>query len=81
MTVNSSASVETSSQTRWDTMLAKAKIAPRAVGQFYGTTLTAVTSVVKNTEAPEGQQRVYRMKMTLDHNDSRWLVSNVEFVA
>ena len=45
------------------------------------TVLTAVTSIVKNTEAPEGQQRVYRMKMTLDHTDGRWLVSNVEFVA
>ncbi|MGQ4618643.1 hypothetical protein [Nocardia sp. R7R-8] len=43
--------------------------------------LAAVTSTVKNTEAPEGQQRVYRMKMTLDHSDGRWLVSNVEFVA
>ncbi|WP_040865334.1 hypothetical protein [Nocardia exalbida] len=47
----------------------------------HATVLTAVTSMVKNTEAPEGQQRVYRMKMTLDHVDGRWLVSNVEFVA
>ncbi|MFE3002780.1 hypothetical protein ACFXG4_48465 [Nocardia sp. NPDC059246] len=47
----------------------------------HATVLTAVTSTVKNTEAPEGQQRVYRMKMTLDNTDGRWLVSNVEFVA
>ncbi|MGW4774048.1 hypothetical protein ACWEO2_39165 [Nocardia sp. NPDC004278] len=52
-----------------------------AIDDDHATVLTAVTSVVKNTEAPEGQQRVYRMKMTLDHNDGRWLVSNVEFVA
>ncbi|WP_431950379.1 hypothetical protein [Nocardia lijiangensis] len=51
------------------------------IDDAHATVLTAVTSVVKNTEAPEGQQRVYRMKMTLDHSDGRWLVSNVEFVA
>lgn len=43
--------------------------------------LSAVTSTVKNTEAPEGQQRVYRIKLTLDRAEDRWLVSNVEFVA
>lgn len=52
-----------------------------SVDDVHATVLTAVTSTVKNTEAPEGQQRVYRMKMTLDHTDGRWLVSNVEFVA
>ncbi|GGO01045.1 hypothetical protein GCM10011610_70540 [Nocardia rhizosphaerihabitans] len=52
-----------------------------AIDDNNATVLTAVTSMVKNTEAPEGQQRVYRMKMTLDHTDGRWLVSNVEFVA
>ncbi|WP_433567257.1 hypothetical protein ACQP1O_19925 [Nocardia sp. CA-151230] len=51
------------------------------VDDAHATVLTAVTSTVKNTEAPEGQQRVYRMKMTLDHSDGHWLVSNVEFVA
>ncbi|MBF6278415.1 MULTISPECIES: hypothetical protein [Nocardia] len=45
------------------------------------TVLTAITSIVKNTEAPEGQQRAYRMKMTLDNFDGNWLVSNVEFTA
>ncbi|MEU1994049.1 hypothetical protein ABZ511_06330 [Nocardia gamkensis] len=52
-----------------------------SIDSDHATVLTAVTSTVKNTEAPEGQQRVYRMKMTLDHTDGRWLVSNVEFVA
>lgn len=45
------------------------------------TVLAAVTSTVKNVEAPDGELRVYRMKMTLDLIDGRWLVSNVEFVA
>lgn len=45
------------------------------------TVLAAVTSTVKNTEAPGGQQRVYRMKVSLGNVDGNWLVSNVEFVA
>jgi Mce-associated membrane protein len=45
------------------------------------TVLAAVTSTVKNNEAPDGEVRVYRMKITLDRIDGRWLVSNVEFVA
>ncbi|MCD2114736.1 hypothetical protein LQ384_26910 [Rhodococcus rhodochrous] len=47
----------------------------------HATVLAAVTSTVKNTEAPDGEIRVYRMKMTLDLVEGRWLVSNVEFVA
>lgn len=43
--------------------------------------LAAVTSTVKNTEAPDGEGRMYRMKVTLDAVDGRWLVSDVEFVA
>lgn len=45
------------------------------------TVLSAVTSTVKNSEAPDGEIRVYRMKLSLEHSDGRWLVSNVEFVA
>ncbi|WP_280200776.1 hypothetical protein [Nocardia cyriacigeorgica] len=45
------------------------------------TVLCAVTSTVKNSEAPDGEIRVYRMKLSLDHTGGRWLVSNVEFVA
>lgn len=47
----------------------------------HATVLAAVTSTVKNTESPDGELRVYRMKLTLDLVDSKWLVSNVEFVA
>ncbi len=45
------------------------------------TVLAAVTSIVKNNEAPDGEVRVYRMKLTLENIDNDWLVSNVEFVA
>ncbi|MET8430918.1 hypothetical protein [Nocardia sp. NPDC004860] len=43
--------------------------------------LVASTSTVKNTDAPDGQQRVYRMKVSLQHVSGAWLVSNVEFVS
>ena len=43
--------------------------------------LAAVSSIVKNTEAPDGQQRVYRMKVDLTAADHAWTVSNVEFVS
>ncbi|GAB25425.1 hypothetical protein GOPIP_084_00080 [Gordonia polyisoprenivorans NBRC 16320 = JCM 10675] len=45
------------------------------------TVIAAVTSQVKNSEAPEGQPRVYRMKLQLAHVGDRWLVSDVEFVS
>ena len=45
------------------------------------TVLAAETSTVKNTEAPDGERRTYRMRLTLDDIDGDWLVSNVEFVA
>lgn len=45
------------------------------------TVIAAVTSQVKNSEAPEGQPRVYRMKLQLTHVGDRWLVSGVEFVS
>ncbi len=45
------------------------------------TVLAAVTSTVKNTQAPDGEERTYRMKISLEHIDESWLVSNVEFVA
>lgn len=47
----------------------------------HATTIAAVTSTVKNSETPEGQQRVYRMKLDLEQHDGQWLVSNVEFVS
>ncbi|OAK56214.1 hypothetical protein A3K89_17190 [Rhodococcoides kyotonense] len=45
------------------------------------TVLAAVTSRVKNNEAPDGEVRVYRMKINLENVDGEWLVSNVGFVA
>ncbi|MFI7166975.1 hypothetical protein ACIBM3_31430 [Rhodococcus erythropolis] len=45
------------------------------------TVLAAVTSTVKNHEAPSGEVRVYRMKLALTNIDGTWLVSNVAFVA
>ncbi len=43
--------------------------------------LVAAASTVKNTDAPNGESRVYRMKVSLQHIDNSWLVSDVEFVA
>ncbi|WP_228461378.1 hypothetical protein [Gordonia spumicola] len=43
--------------------------------------LAAVSSVVKNTEAPDGQQRVYRMLVDLEKHGDDWKVGNVEFVS
>ena len=43
--------------------------------------LVAAASTVKNADAPEGQSRVYRMKVSLESVDGSWLVSNVEFVS
>lgn len=47
----------------------------------HATAIAAVTSTVKNSEAPQGQQRVYRMKVDLTNQDGKWLVSNMEFVS
>jgi Mce-associated membrane protein len=43
--------------------------------------LTAVTATVKNSAAPTGEQRVYRMLVSLELTRGRWLVSGLEFVA
>ena len=43
--------------------------------------LAAVSSVVKNTEAPDGQQRVYRMLVDLQRQGDDWKVGTVEFVS
>ncbi|PPJ25556.1 hypothetical protein C5F51_22195 [Nocardia nova] len=43
--------------------------------------LVASTSTVKNTDAPNGQQRLYRMKVSLQHVGATWLISDVEFVS
>ncbi|WP_024794951.1 hypothetical protein [Tomitella biformata] len=43
--------------------------------------LLAVTSMVKNTDIPGGEGRVYRMKASLERAGDAWLVSDVEFVS
>lgn len=45
------------------------------------TVLTAVTATVQNSDAPSGEQRQYRMKMQLQRDGDRWLVSDLEFVS
>jgi Mce-associated membrane protein len=45
------------------------------------TVLAAVSATVQNADAPTGEQRQYRMKMQLQHDGDRWLVSDLEFVA
>ena len=42
--------------------------------------LVAVSATVKNTDAPAGEQRQYRMRMHLQRQGDRWLVSDLEFV-
>jgi Mce-associated membrane protein len=44
------------------------------------TVLAAVSATVRNSDAPSGEQRQYRMKMQLQHDGDRWLVSDLEFV-
>jgi Mce-associated membrane protein len=44
------------------------------------TVLAAVSATVQNADAPGGEQRQYRMKMQLQHDGDRWLVSDLEFV-
>jgi Mce-associated membrane protein len=53
------------------------------VAEFGGTTakvLLVARSDVRNGEVPEGETRQYRMLLALEEQDSRWLVSNLDFV-
>jgi Mce-associated membrane protein len=57
----------------------------RAVGLLQADNVTAqalaaVSAHVSNQESPTGQQRQYRMRVTLRLVDGRWLVSDVELV-
>jgi Mce-associated membrane protein len=45
------------------------------------TVLVVANSVVQNSQAPQGEPRQYRMKLELDKQGDRWLVSNLDFVA
>ncbi|MPZ36190.1 MAG: hypothetical protein GEV13_35465 [Rhodospirillales bacterium] len=42
--------------------------------------LVAAQAQVRNSAAPEGEPRDYRLAVTLEKQDNRWLISNVEFV-
>ncbi|RRO17966.1 hypothetical protein EIL87_06765 [Saccharopolyspora rhizosphaerae] len=42
--------------------------------------LAAVRATVGNAAAPEGQQRQYRLRITLEKTAETWLVANLEFV-
>jgi Mce-associated membrane protein len=42
--------------------------------------LAAVSATVHNSDAPAGEQRQYRMRMHLQRDGDRWLVSDLEFV-
>lgn len=44
------------------------------------TALAAVRARVANSDSPNGEDRNYRMRVTLQHKDDRWLVADVEFV-
>lgn len=44
------------------------------------TVLIAADATVKNSDAPRGEPRAYRFRVTVKHIDDRWLVSRVEFV-
>lgn len=50
------------------------------VSEQEGTVLLAVHSTVRNSAAPDGEQRHYRLAVTMQHQEGRWLASNVEFV-
>ncbi|TWG08066.1 Mce protein [Saccharopolyspora dendranthemae] len=42
--------------------------------------LAAVRATVGNAGSPEGQERQYRMRITLEKTAGTWLVANLEFV-
>ncbi|NMI00124.1 hypothetical protein [Pseudonocardia acidicola] len=42
--------------------------------------LVAAEALLKNTEIPNGQQRTYRIAVSLEHQGDRWLASSVDFV-
>ncbi|MBB5893727.1 mammalian cell entry protein [Kutzneria kofuensis] len=61
----------------------KGTVAEAGVSSVDGDTVTvlaAVSATVQNADAPDGEQRQYRMKMQLHHEGDRWLVSDLEFV-
>lgn len=52
----------------------------QSIGDGKARVLVAVRSTVKNTQAPQGDVRNYRMALDLQDQGGQWLTSNVEFV-
>jgi len=68
---------------RQASVTSKGTVAEAGVSSVDGDTVTvlaAVSATVQNADAPDGEQRQYRMKMQLQHDGDRWLVSDLEFV-
>lgn len=59
------------------------EIAAAGMESFDGTkavVLIAADSTIENADAPRGESRSYRFRVTVDHVDDQWLVSGVDFV-
>ncbi|MEX5637129.1 hypothetical protein [Parafrankia sp. FMc2] len=60
------------------------QIPEAGVEQLGGDTATALvvaSANIKNTQAPQSENRQYRLRLTLQRQDGQWLVSQLEFVA
>ncbi|MEU9823386.1 hypothetical protein [Pseudonocardia alni] len=55
-----------------------AGVAERGPGR--AVVLVSADSTVHNAQVPDGEPRQYRMRMTVEQEDGRWLVSRLEFV-
>ncbi|MFJ8816425.1 hypothetical protein [Amycolatopsis thermoflava] len=65
-------------------MTSTGQIADAGIERLSGddaTALVVASANVKNTQAPQGENRQYRLLLTLHREDGRWLVSELEFVA
>jgi Mce-associated membrane protein len=61
----------------------RGEVVEAALSRSDGTTavaLAAVRATVGNAASPEGQQRQYRLRITLEKTGETWLVANLEFV-
>ena len=56
------------------------EVGVQSVDDNNATVLAAVRAHVANSDAPQGEERNYRMRVSLAHQDGRWLVSDVSFV-
>jgi Mce-associated membrane protein len=45
------------------------------------TVLVSANAVIANSESPQGYPAVYRVLMILEHQNDRWLVADLQFVA